>query len=188
MRAAVPPLNAPRVTDRGHGNAWGHAATRGGHEPPAQEMHDKMEGALCIATRSSRLFCTVGDGAGRRRRGGEGGASRSVVRLDGRELVHSVDEGCDVGVGVEHGGRDAVKAPALEHSEHGEQSAVSDGGSTAAEIACSCSNSGRIRRREQPHTKQRGGCTPFFCSIASKYPKKRGMSPPSAMRDALNLA
>ena len=55
--------------------------------------------------------------------------------LDGRELVHAVDEGGDVRIGVEHRGRDAVEAAALEHAERGEQGAVGDGGRLAAEVS-----------------------------------------------------
>ena len=62
-------------------------------------------------------------------------ASLGVVGLDSRELVHAFDEGCNVRIGIEHGGRDAIEAPALEPAERGKHGAVSNGGCAAAEIA-----------------------------------------------------
>jgi hypothetical protein len=87
---------------------------------------------VCNSARSRRSVRLLMARGGRG--GGGGGASLGVVGLDGRELVHAVDEGCDAGVGVEHGGRDAVEAaPGLEHAEQREHGAVGDGGGAAAE-------------------------------------------------------
>ena len=60
------------------------------------------------------------------------------MRLDGGKVHHPVVEGREVRVGVHDGGRDAVKAAALELAKHGKDGAVRNGRGRPTEVSGSC--------------------------------------------------